>query len=243
MKKLSGKTVLITGAGRGIGRATAVLFAENGADLVLISRTAHELEDTVGLCTTEGIKVSWDSVDLSRQPDIDAFLEKLVKEHPRIDILINNAAHFDAGAMIDYKLEDFRHMLQVNLIAPFYLSQRVIQVMDKTAGGAIVNISSFSGCFESEKFPGFGAYNISKYGLWGLTETMALENRQSNIRVNQISLSGVDTDMFRKAFPPGIEADLTPGYVAEHILYLACNDSAPLTGANIMLYGTAKPKS
>ena len=235
MKKLSGKAALITGAGRGIGRATAILFAEHGANLILVSRTAEELRGASQLCADRGVKAVWRTLDLSEGAQIDSFLDDVLRIHPRIDILVNNAARFDRGLMRQYPIERFEVMLRTNLLAPFYLAQKCLATMGPATGGAIVNISSYSGCFGVEKYPGFGAYNISKYGLWGLTEILALENQDRGIRVNQISLSGVDTKMFREAFPQGGRPDLTPEEVAEKILFLASDDSAPMTGMNIMM--------
>nr|MBN2276602.1 SDR family oxidoreductase [candidate division Zixibacteria bacterium] len=235
MKKLENKTALITGAGRGIGRATAPLFAGQGADLILVSRTDSELESIAGQCRSLGRNVYHEVFDLAELDRIDSFIDQVRSRFNRVDILINNAARFEAGLMREYPVDKFRLMLETNLVAPFYLAQKIIPLMDPESGGTIVNISSYSGCFGTEKFPGFGAYNISKYGLWGLTEILALENKEKNIRVNQLTLSGVDTDMFRRAVPPGVTADLTPEQVAEKILYLAGDDSHRLTGQNIML--------
>ncbi len=237
MKKLSGKTALVTGAGRGIGLATAVLFAKNGANLVLISRTADELDETSNLCLAQKVDVFSATIDLADRKAMDELFNNLPEDFTKIDILINNAALFDSGLMHRYEYTAFEKMLRVNLMAPYYLAKKIIPVMIESGGGAIVNLSSFSGCFGVEKFPGFGAYNISKYGLWGLTEILALEYRRNNIRVNQISPSGVDTRMFHQAVPPGVKPELTPSEVARHILYLVSDDSAPLTGANIMLTG------
>ena len=233
--KLTGKTALITGAGRGIGRATALLFADHGADLVLVSRSETELNKTAEECRVKGATVLYDTIDIAEQGQIDILFEKISKQFKHVDILINNAARFRAGLMKEYDPDEFRLMLETNVTAPFYLARKTVPMMNNTNGGAIVNVSSFSGCFGVEKFPGFGAYNISKYGLWGLTEILALEFSELNIRVNQVSPSGVDTAMFRKAVPPGVKPDLSPEQVAEKILYLASDDSSPQTGANIMI--------
>ena len=236
-KKLTGKTALITGAGRGIGRATAILFAEHDANLILIARTAGELEETERLCLKDSTNIFTRTIDLAKESQIDNLMNKLPDDFTPIDILVNNASWFDSGPMSEYDINDLKMMLQVNVLAPFYLSQKVIAMMNKETRGCIVNVSSFSGCFGVKKFPGFGAYNISKYALWGLTEILALEGREKNIRVNQIAPSGVDTQMFRQAVPPGVEPDLSPEEVAGQILYLASDDSHPLSGANIMIDG------
>jgi 3-oxoacyl-[acyl-carrier protein] reductase len=242
VKKLIGKTALITGAGRGIGRATAIMFAEQGADLILIARTAQKLDETATLCKTINNDVSVMSVptDLADLRQIDWLFELANERSMTVDILINNAAAFASGLSSEFPIDQFQRLLDINLLAPYYLCQKAIPLMVKKHWGTIVNISSLSGCFGTVKFPGFGAYNIGKYGLWGLTEILALENVEHNIRVNQVSLSGVDTEMFREAAPPGVKADLTPEQVAGEILYLASDESAPITGGNLILDGQSR---
>jgi NAD(P)-dependent dehydrogenase (short-subunit alcohol dehydrogenase family) len=238
---LFGKTTLITGAGRGIGRATATLFASEGANLILVARSQAQLDETAALCRAgrpdAGITIV--PTDLSDSAQIDWLFQMLGNDAP-IDILINNAAMFAAGPAAEFPVEQFHRLLDLNLLAPYHLCQKVIPLMASRGGGAIVNISSLSGCFGTTKFPGFGPYNISKYGLWGLTEILALENRKHNVRVNQISLSGVETQMFHEAAPPGVVAQLTPDQVAEEILYLASESSAPHTGGNLILDGSSR---
>lgn len=243
MPKLSNKTALITGAGRGIGLATAVLFAKEGADLILISRTADELSETANLALAHKVNVFSATVDISDKDAVDHLFENLPDDFSKIDILINNAARFIGGRIDEYYFSDFETMLRTNITAPYYLSQLAIRNMKEHGGGAIVNVSSFSGCHGVQKFPGFGVYGITKYGLWGLTEILAVENREFNIRVNQVSPSAVDTRMFQEASPPGLKPDLTPTEVAQQILYLASEDSSPLSGANIMIEGLNVPQN
>lgn len=242
MKKLSGKTALITGAGRGIGRATAILFAGNGADVILVARTASELMETATLCEAadDDIECTVAPLDLAKPHEIDRLFKQVMGSVSGIDFLINNAAVFVSAPTDKLPVDEFQRLLAVNLIAPYHLSQKAIPLMEKHGGGAIVNISSKSGCVGTTKFPGFGAYNISKYGLWGLTEILALELKQRNIRVNQVSLAGVDTAMFRQAAPPGLKPALTLDDVAREILFLASDESAPMTGENVILDGATK---
>ncbi len=237
IKKLSGKTALVTGAGRGVGRGISLEFAAAGASLVLLARTPSELDETAAACKRLGAAVTAEIVDLARAEEIARLFEHLSVQKATVDILVNNAAILIKSVMADYSRDDFARMLAVNLTAPLFLAQQVIPFM-KSRGGTIVNISSLSGCFGVPKFAGFGAYNISKYGLWGLTEILAIELRQYGIRVNQLSLSAVDTAMFRSAAPPGLTADLTVDQVARQALYLASADSDPLTGQNIILTGS-----
>lgn len=232
-KKLNRKIVVVTGAGRGVGRTTAELFAREGASLILIARTASELAETAANCRSFGADVRDLIIDLSRPGEFDSLQGALASG---VDILVNNAAILIKGAMVDYNATDFDQMLAVNLRAPFLLAQMCIPIMKRRGGGTIVNISSLSGCIGVPKFAGFGPYNITKYGLWGLTEILALEHFADGIRVNQLSLAAVDTRMLRTA-APDLKPNLTVDQVARQVLYLAANDSEPLTGENIILNG------
>ncbi len=238
-KLLGGKTALISGAGRGVGRAIAESLAAAGADLVLIARSKDELSTTALECAKAGAKVLAETVDLADSRQIDGLFSLLVSRGIKLDILINNAAILIKNLLEEYELPDFEKMIAVNVTAPLMLSQRAIPMMKERGGGTIVNISSLSGCFGVQKFPGFGAYDITKYALWGLTEMLAIENMKYNIRVNQLSLSAVDTAMFRSAAPPGLKAALKAEEVGKHVLYLASAESAPLTGENVILTGMA----
>lgn len=236
-KKLAGQTALITGAGRGVGRGIALQFAAAGANLVLVARTESELKETADNCRKQEVSVNAQVLDLAQADQIEGLFEHLESVGITIDILVNNAAIMIKSLMQDYRRSEFEASLAVNVTAPMMLAQRAIVMMRRRRQGAIVNISSLSGCFGAEKFPGFGAYNISKYALWGLTEILAIENRDHGIRVNQLSLSAVDTRMFHEAAPPGLKPNLTVEQVARQVLYLASDDSYPLTGENIILTG------
>jgi len=234
-RKLNNKIALITGAGRGIGRATSVLFARHGADLALVSRTESELEETARMCAEFDVEIMIRPTDLLSFEDMDSLFFDLPGQFPCVDILVNNAGAFHREYMEDIDIENFCEVMRVNVEAPLYLSQKMLKTIDPRRGGCIVNVSSYSGCFGVEKFPGFGAYNISKYALWGLTEILALECKSKNVLVNQVSPAGVDTDMFRKAVGPDAVAPLKTEDVAEKILYYASDDSAPATGENMMI--------
>ncbi len=157
VNKSVGKTALITGAGRGIGRATAMLFAREGYDLVLMARTAKQLVETASLCKDNGRHVTVMSLalDLADRKQIDHCCAQIGERCETVDVLVNNAATFAFGLVSEFSLTDFHRVLEVNLIAPYYLSQKTVLSMSKRDGGAIVNVSSLSGCFGTAKFPGF----------------------------------------------------------------------------------------
>lgn len=238
-KKLAGKTALITGASRGIGRAIAEGFSAAGADLVIVARNDKALTELAKKLHERGTKVLAQVADIGQQSEIDAVFARVEKDRIGLDILVNNAAIMIKRRLEEYQREDFNQMIAVNVAAPLYFSQKAIPLMKARGCGVIVNMSSLSGCFGVQKFPGFGVYDMSKYALWGLTEMLAIENMENNIRVNQLSLSAVDTEMFRSVAPPHLKANLSLEEVAKHVVHLASPDSAPLTGENIILTGMA----
>lgn len=126
-------------------------------------------------------------------------------------------------------------MLSVNIKGSLHCCRSALELM-RDQGGSIINISSLSGVVGVEKFPGMGAYMISKYGLWGLTEILAVEWAKYGIRVNAVSPSGVDTEMFRTAFPDA-NAPMSPKDIANVCLFLASDDSRAITGENIIVKG------
>ncbi len=233
---LAGKTALVTGASRGIGAQIAREFAARGADLIICARNGDALATTASACRESGANVFSATVDLSERESIDHFFRSIADRNLAIDCLVNNAAILIKNQMADYPLPDFELMMQVNVIAPLQLCQLAIPYLKRNSG-TIVNISSLSGCVGVPKFKGLGAYNISKYSIWGLTEILALELAQDSIRVNQVSFAGVDTDMFRYAVGADARAPLTIEDAARHVVYLASPESAPLTGENIILAG------
>ncbi len=173
--------------------------------------------------------------DLSRSSGYDAGDEVSVNrffgELVRLDALINNAAILELAPIVDMKVEVWDEVIRVDLRAAFLCSQAAFRLMKP--GGTIVNVSSLSGVYGTDKFPKMSAYVAAKSGLAGLTEALAVEGRPMGIRVNAVSPASVATEMGRKA---GIAQDpLAPEEVARVIGWLATSDSAPLTGANIRI--------
>ncbi|MCU0373589.1 MAG: SDR family oxidoreductase, partial [Ignavibacteria bacterium] len=188
MQNIENKVVILTGASRGIGRSTAFKLAKNGAKLVLNSRKIadlQKLEKELGASDyllAEG--------DVSEEKTCIKLVEVAINKYGRVDVLINNAAQFAFGKVVDLSLEDFNRVINTNLRAPFMLSKLVIPHMIKQDGGTILNISSTSGKRGHE---GGGLYAASKFALNGLSECLIKEVRQNNIRVITISPSMVDT--------------------------------------------------
>jgi 3-oxoacyl-[acyl-carrier protein] reductase len=188
MENIKDKIIIITGASKGIGKTTAIKLANAGAKLVLNSRKIvdlQKLEKELGASDYllfEG--------DVSDEKTCIRLVDETVKKYGRVDVLINNAAQFAFGKVIDLSLNDFDRVINTNLRAPFMLSKLVIPYLIKQDGGTILNISSTSGKRGHE---GGGLYAASKFALNGLSECLLKEVRQYNIRVITVSPSMVDT--------------------------------------------------
>ncbi len=234
---MDGKIALVTGASRGIGKAVVRLFTSHGAKIFCCARSEKKLLELRDTLSKQETDIYTKSIDLGKPAEIDGFFEFISEHTDKIDAVVNAAGNFVRARIDETDEADYDMVMNVNLKAPLLICRNSVPYMEKAGGGTIVNVSSLSGCFGLEKFPTFGSYNISKYGLWGLTEILALELKEKNIRVNQVSPSGVDTELFYRAVPPGVEPSLSPEDVANIILYLASEKSAPLTGENLRLFG------
>ncbi|HEQ97759.1 MAG TPA: SDR family oxidoreductase [candidate division Zixibacteria bacterium] len=235
--KLENKIALVTGASKGIGRATVELFAEHGAEVFCPARSIDKLEELKSSLEKKGAKIHIKQTDLGKPSDINELFRFISANAEHLDTVVNAAGTFKRGRIDQIAESDFDEIININLKAAYLICQHAIPLLLKSGNGTIVNISSLSGCFGLQKFDGFGPYDISKYGLWGLTEILDVELKEKNIRVNQISPSGVDTEMHYRAFGPESNPPLTPRDVARVVLYLASDESAPLSGENLRLFG------
>jgi len=189
--RLDGKVALITGGSRGIGRATALGFAEAGANVAIASRKLPDLENVAKEIKNLGRKALPIAAHVGRMEDINNLVSKVTDEFGKIDILVNNAGTSPALASsleVDERLWD--SILNLNLKGLFFLSQAVAKVMKEHGGGKIINVASMDG-FKPE--PNIGTYAISKAGVIMVTKAMALELAQYNIRVNALAPGNVHT--------------------------------------------------
>lgn len=201
MQNLTGKNALITGAGRGIGRATAIAFAKEGINVGLIGRTAANLEKVANELSEYGVNVTMATADVSDNESVLAAVEHIKSELGPIDILINNAGIGKFGKFLELSPEEFKNIIDVNLMGVYYVTRAVLPEMIKRESGDIINISSTAG---QKGAPLTSAYSASKFGLLGLTESLMLEVRKHNIRVSALTPSTVATDL-------AIESNLTDG--------------------------------
>jgi len=232
--QLSGKNILITGASQGLGREIALRFAREDADgLSLVARHADKLNTVrdqirqvapkVGIVTIEA--------DVSKPGDIERIAATTLAQFKgRLDVLVNNASTIGPSPMpylLDYPVEDFREVLDTNLIGPFLLIKNALPAMIE-CGGSVINVTSDAG---QVGYPGWGAYGISKFGLEGMSQTWASELQGSGVRVNWVDPGSMNTAMHRAAEPeedPSEWAD--PADVTDVFVFLACDESKDVTG-------------
>ncbi len=232
------RVVIITGAGRGVGRAAALLFAREGAQVVLFSRTPAHLEETAAAITQAGGRTLAVAGDVSREEDVRALFQQVQETYGRVDVLVNCAGIVAVRPFVEMDVTTWDAVLNVNLRGTFLCCREAFRLMAAQQRGVIINLSSLSGVEGVEKFPGLSAYNVSKSGVAGLTEILAVEGKPYNIRVCAVSPGAVDTEMLRQA-APHLKAGMTPEDLAQILLFLADDSGRMLSGSNIELFTNA----
>jgi NAD(P)-dependent dehydrogenase (short-subunit alcohol dehydrogenase family) len=232
---LKNKVALITGAGRGIGAATARLLASRGVKVALMARTLVQVEAQASAIEKEfGAGCALALVgDVSDEKFLQESFARIKATFGPVSILVNNAGVLLRAPLTETSLADWEKVMRVNVTAAFLCSKYAIPQMREAGHGAIVNVSSLSGIRSALKFPGFSAYIASKHALVGLTEGLSVEVKSLGIRVNCIAPGAVDTQMLRSA-DPSLKTKTQPEEIAQIITYL-CDDHAShvLTGSVI----------
>ncbi|MFF0573173.1 SDR family NAD(P)-dependent oxidoreductase [Streptosporangium saharense] len=241
------KVVLVTGGGSGIGRAVALGFAREGAQVVVSGRGREALDQTVKLAEADGGRVTALTSDVSDSASVAALVGQIVERYGRLDIAINNAGVLATGNVTDQSEEDFARVVDVNLTGVFLAMKHEIPAMIAGGGGVIVNFSSQIGAHK--RLPGFGAYAASKAGVTALTRTAAREYIDQGVRINALSPGSHDTAMSMR--PGETEADraermkdqVPAGRVGSldeitgTVLWLASDDAGYVIGADIVADG------
>ncbi|MCT7966095.1 SDR family oxidoreductase [Laspinema sp. D1] len=241
-KSLAGRVALVTGAGRGIGAATARQLAQLGASVVLVSRSAEQLEEVreaiATECSPEQVLVY--PADVSSEAQTQEVFDQAIATFGRVDILINNAGMVQVTDFTQIELTDWERVMAVNVTGIFlYCREFFRRAIAQSHGGAIVNVASLSGVRGPDKFPGFTSYITSKYGVVGITDSLAVEGKPHGIRVNSVSPGAVDTALLKQA-APFLKTQTTPDDVARTIVFLADDYQAKcLTGANLEIFSNA----
>ncbi|OLO32064.1 short-chain dehydrogenase [Streptomyces sp. MNU77] len=249
--RFTGKAVLVTGAGSGIGRAVARAFAAERASVVAAGRTAASLDETVALIEKEGGSAVAVTADVTRSEDVRALVRRTVEHFGSLDVAVNNAGVFRGGAPVaDLPEEDWRTLLDINVTGVFLaLRAEIARMREQPTGGAIVNIASNLGAHS--RVPGVAGYLTSKAAVSALTRAAALDHIADGIRINAVSPGATATTM--SLLPGETEAgraarmkDASPlgrvsstAEVAAAVLYLASPDAASLVGGDLVIDGGA----
>jgi NAD(P)-dependent dehydrogenase (short-subunit alcohol dehydrogenase family) len=246
-KLVENKVALVTGAGSGIGRATAMTFANEGAKVVVADVSAEGGNETVKLIREAGGEAIFVQADVSKTSEVKALLEKVVETFGRLDCAHNNAGIGGAVAFTsEYAEEDWDRVIDVNLKGIWLCMKAEITQMLKQGGGAIVNTSSVFGMIGA---PNYSAYSASKLGVSGLSKTGALEYAQEGIRINAICPGVIRTPMIEGLITvyPQLEAQLIaqepigrmgrPEEVAEAVVWLCSDRASFVTGIDMDVDG------
>jgi NAD(P)-dependent dehydrogenase (short-subunit alcohol dehydrogenase family) len=245
-RRFLGKTVLVTGAGSGIGRAAALLFAEEGARLVLLDRVRSDVETTAARIVAAGGDVLAVSGDVSRPADCRARVEQAVAAYGRLDVAFNNAGIGPSGfSTADEEEVAWDSVIDINLKGVFLSMKYEIPAMLKTGGGVIVNTASVAGLVGEA---GIASYAASKHGVVGLTRTAALDYIGKGIRINAICPGATRTQILANWFQdPKVEAAILarhpigriaePEEIARAALFLASDDASFVVGHALAVDG------
>ena len=234
MKPLQDKVCIVTGAGRGIGRAIALLAAEQGCRVMLAARSADQLEAARAEIVSRGGQACWTRADLSVQEDLEALVEQTLDRCGAIDFLVNNAGWGVKADIAKARVPDWERTFRVNLLAPMILSQLVLPTLVARQSGAVVNIASISGRAGQG---GSAAYAASKAGLIAFSQSLFEEVREHRIKVAAVIPGFVDTGMI----PPVRRLDrsrmIQAEDVAQAVLFVL---TAPATACPVEI--TVRPQ-
>jgi NAD(P)-dependent dehydrogenase (short-subunit alcohol dehydrogenase family) len=234
---LSGRVAVVTGASRGIGAATAAATAAAGAHVFLAARDQQALNGVAARIRHAGDDATAVATDVTSAQDVERLFTIAAAAGAPV-ALVCAAGALMGAPFAETTPEIWQRTLAVNLTGSFLCCRAAFMAMRDAGGGRIVNIASLSGVYATEKFPGLAAYNVSKYGVVGLTEAVAVEGRPHGISAICISPGAVDTQMLREA-NPDLRPGLTPHQVAELIVALLDGGLVPASGANIPLFSNA----
>jgi NAD(P)-dependent dehydrogenase (short-subunit alcohol dehydrogenase family) len=241
--RFTGRTVIITGGGRGIGQATALAFAAEGADVLVLGRTVADLEDTVAQITAKRGQAWLLPCDVTDEAQVDGAAVQAAARWGHIDVLVNNAGIDDDTPFLEIDRARWRAVIDTNLTGVFLMSQAVGREMAKAGRGVILHTASIDG---SGGDGPFAAYNASKAALLGLNRTLALELATHGIRSNCVSPGFTHTVMTEKAVGPDLLSYLNgsfarvpmkrlvkPDEVAQAFLFLASDQATAITGIEL----------
>ncbi len=253
MNRLSDKAVLITGAAKGIGRATAFLFSQEGAKVFLVDSDKETLQKTWAMIKSQGGRVAGRVADVSKEKEALASIQSALKIFGTVDVLVNNAGILGpAVAISEFSERDWDRVFQVNVKGAFLFAKHLVPYMIEQGGGCIINIASVAGIKASRISP---AYSASKGAIVALTKTLALAYAPHNIRINCICPGSIATDMLKNFFESipdwkqrqRLQKEFLKRHplgrfgqgedIAQAALYLASAESSFITGVDLIADG------
>lgn len=245
MSRLDGKIALVTGGGRGLGRAIALAFADAGADVAIASRTSADIQSVAQEVRAKNRRAIAVEVDVSNSASVVSMVEQTLNQFGRVDILVNSAGIGFSSRLIEMSDTDWGRIIATNLTGTFYACRDVARVMIAQKNGSIVNLASVAGL---KGAVGLGAYAASKGGVIQLTRTLALELARHNVRINALAPGYFRTDMNTAALDdPNIGPKIIgriplrrpgrPEEIGALAVYLASDDASFVTGEVITISG------
>ena len=248
MAAFTGKVAIVTGGSSGIGRATAVAFAREGAKVVVASRRIKEGEETVQLIKKAGSDGFFIKTDVAKAADVKTMVEKTVATYGRLDYACNNAGMVEPkpGPLVEQSEETFDQIVSVNIKGVWLSMKYEIPEILKRGGGAIVNMSSVAGLVG---FPGIAIYIASKHAVIGLTKAAAVEYSKSGIRINAVNPAAIETEMLAHVAGGNAEAKAQmaaghpigrigkPEEIADAVVWLCSDKASFVTGHSLLVDG------
>lgn len=242
MGLLENKVALVTGGGRGIGRAISVRFAQEGARVAVVARTEEDIEAVAREITESGGKAIAVKADVANEDDVRRMVKETVVKLGPVDILVNNAAKMILSPIDETTLEDWEELCAINLRGPFLCAREVLPSMKARRAGRIISIGSLAG---RRGYPEQGAYCASKHGLIGLSKVLALETQEFDIRVHVVAPGGVLTELSAplRESRGGVKREewMTPEEVAEACLYVCTQRGAAMTDELVLRRYKSEP--
>jgi 3-oxoacyl-[acyl-carrier protein] reductase len=219
MKRLEGKTAVVTGSSSGIGKAIALRFGEEGAKVIVAARRLDRCEQTAAQIRKHGGEGFAIQTDVSDEGQVDALIRETVNRYGRLDILVNNAGMFGGGRLADTTTRAFDEVMNTNLRGTFFCCRAGFKQMKQQGGGLIINMSSVAGL---QAWAGSGTYSASKHAIMALTKSLADEGRAYNIKVSAICPGGVADELVDATAEDILRSEkINPYDIAETAVYLA----------------------
>jgi NAD(P)-dependent dehydrogenase (short-subunit alcohol dehydrogenase family) len=247
MSDFQGKVALVTGGTSGIGRATALAFAKEGAKVVVAGRRAAEGEETVRQIRGKGGNAVFVAADVAQEPQVKNLIGRTLEQFGRLDFAFNNAGVEQTPTpFLEQSVEDYDHVMDINVKGVWLSMRHEIPAMLKSGGGAIVNTASVLGV---NAIPGIEVYTASKHAVIGLTKSAAVEFAKQGIRINAVLPAVIDTDMYHRFAGEDAErqAALTslhpigrigkPEEIADAVIWLSSSKSSFVTGHSLLVDG------